>query len=396
MRTFRTSLTLLAMVFAQRAAISQTRTFISGFELGTTAEGSGYGGSVQSAYGRAGSFGYRANPNYSSQYIGFVSRAAGGTLRSLFRSSRFYIRVAQLPITGNVAIVKIGGAATFNPEVDLNWDGSLTLADSWYPALATSQNKLTADGLWHRVEFDVGYGLRVYVDGALWAAGSTTTYPAAPAIVFGAFGSPTTGSNTCDLYFDDILVDSGSFASTGLPGAGHAVLLRPAGDPLILNSWTGGAGSTASLWMPVHNVPAAGLPAANATNMSQIKNSSSKVNLDYKPTVQTYASAGIPGSATINAVMALGSDGQEKGNGSAKTGGIWIESNPAQAAGGYPFDYGDGSGTVGAFPSGWATHAGPVTSNPVVTLSAAPVVAVRKSSGANVDVDFLGVYVDYR
>lgn len=49
-------------------------------------------------------------------------------------------------------------------------DGSLTLADSVSTSLATSQNKLSADGAWHRVEFDVGYGLHLYVDGALWAS----------------------------------------------------------------------------------------------------------------------------------------------------------------------------------------------------------------------------------
>ena len=48
------------------------------------------------------------------------------------------------------------------------------------------------------------------------------------------------------------------------------------------------------------------------------------------------------------------------------------------------------------FPAGWSTHAGPMTLNPVVNVAGAPVVAVRKSSGSDVDVDFLGVYVDYR
>src|SRR5438034_6235318 len=32
-------------------------------------------------------------------------------------------------------------------------------------------------------------------------------------------------------------IDAGSFA-TGLPGDGHAVLLKPTGDPPTLNSWT--------------------------------------------------------------------------------------------------------------------------------------------------------------
>jgi hypothetical protein len=43
-----------------------------------------------------------------------------------------------------------------------------------------------------------------------------------------------------------------------------------------------------------------------------------------------------------------------------------------------------------------AAHYGPVISNPAVNLLGSPVFAVRKSSGSDADVDFLGVYVDYR
>jgi hypothetical protein len=175
------------------------------------------------------------------------------------------------------------------------------------------------------------------------------------------------------------------------------VLLKPTSDPLSLNSWTGGAGSTSNLWMPVRNVPATGKPASSASNLSQIKNGSHNSNLDYKPPVQTYADAGILDPTQINAVMALSNDGPESSKGNARTGGIWIDKNPSQAVGGYSFDFGDNSGAIGSFPSGWASHYGPVTSNPVgVNVAAPPVVAIRKSSGSDVDVDFLGVYVDYR
>lgn len=380
---------------APSAAAQSNRSFITGFELGSLSEGSATGGSVQSAIVRSGSYAYRAHPVYSNQQIGFYSRSAGGTLRQIFKSSRFYIYVGALPLTGSVSIVRIAGAATFNPEVDLNSDGTLTLADSWYPSIARSQHALSADGLWHRVEFDIGSGLRVYVDGVLWASGGSTSYPSAASITFGAGASPTSVNATCDLYFDDILIDSGSFSASGLPGDGHAVLLKPIGDPLILNSWTGGAGSLSNLWMPARSVPPAGEPAASATNMSQIRNSSHGSNQDYKPTVQSYLDAGIPAGSTVNAVMAISNDGQESSKGGAKTGGLWIDSNPSQGTG-YSFDFGDASGIVGTFPSGWSSHFGPVASNPAVNLSAGPIVAVRKSSGTNVDVDFLGVYVDWR
>ena len=396
MKKFRSVLVLFVLACVPRFAESQTvsgRSFISGFELGSLAEGSAMGGSVDAGTGRSGSYAYHASPVNSNQYIGFFSRSSGGVFRSIFKSSRFYLRVNMLPQAGSVAIVRLGGAATFNPEIDLNSDGSFTLADSWYPSIAKSSYKLT-DHLWHRIEFDVGSGLKAYVDGSLVAAGGPTSYPAAPAILFGAAASPITSGATADLYFDDVLVDGDSFSNTGLPGDGHAVLLRPtAPDPASLNSWTNGDGSVSNLWMPVSNVPAAGMPAPKATNLTQIKNGSHGNNLDYKPTVQTYTSAGVAG--TVNAVMALTSDGQESSKGSAKTGSIWIDSNPSQGSG-YSFDFGNASGVVGGFPSGWASHYGPVTPNPHVDLGSSPVVAVRKASGTNVDVDLIGVYVDYQ
>src|SRR5438876_6377334 len=110
MSRFRILLAMSAAVCFQRVATSQTpsgRSFISGFELGALAEGSANGGTVESGAGRFGSYGYRAHPSLSNQYIGFVSRSAGGSLRQIFRSSRFYLRIAQLPVGGSVSIVKI-------------------------------------------------------------------------------------------------------------------------------------------------------------------------------------------------------------------------------------------------------------------------------------------------
>jgi hypothetical protein len=371
------------------------RSFLTGFELGSMAEGVDRGGSVQSGVVRSGAFAYRANPVNSNQFIAFQSRSAGGVLRQIFRSSRFYVRIAQLPVAGSVAVVKIGGATTYNPEVDLNADGSLTLADSVSPVLATSANKLPADGTWHRIEFDAGYGLKVYVDGMLWANASGKYYPAGGSIAFGAGQTPRFINATADLYFDDVLVDGDTFQNTGLPGDGRVALLRPALDPATLNGWTGGAGSNVNIYAGARTSPPAGKPAGQATNATQIRNGSHSGALDYKPSVQTYSEAGIPGNAQVNAVMAVVNDGLDSGK-NAPSGNVWIASNPAQAAGGYSFDFGDASGAMGVFPTGWTTHSGPVSSNPAVNLSGAPIVSVRKASGSSVSVDFLGVYVDYR
>jgi len=98
----------------------------------------------------------------------------------------------------------------------LNWDGSLILADSWYPQIAKSQQTLTP-GKWYGSSLH-RRGLKVYVDGALWGSGRHDQLSAGVAISFGAGESPTSINATADLYFDDILVDAGSFAATGFAG----------------------------------------------------------------------------------------------------------------------------------------------------------------------------------
>jgi len=90
-----------------------------------------------------------------------------------------------------------------------------------------------------------------------------------------------------------------------LPGDGHALLLKPTGDPANLNSWTGGAGSGYGLWMPVKNVARSRIASLDCYGHVTDQEWSNGSNLDYKPTVETYASVGITGCSTINAVMAL-------------------------------------------------------------------------------------------
>lgn len=321
--------------------LSAQTSFISGFELGTLSEGFGSlnTGSVQSAIVRSGNYAYRANPVASNQTIVFASRSAGGVLRQIFKSSRFYIQVAALPsggISPSVSIVKLGGAATFNPEVDLGADGTLTLADSTHTNIGHSSNALTVDGLWHRVEFDIGSGLRVYVDGLLWASGGSTSYPAATSISLGAGDSPTFINASTDLYFDDVLVDAGSYGA--LPGDGSSVLL----------------------------------PASFTSGSRYVTGS--------------YVSSGVPSSAFVNATMAICVDEQ---TGHGKTNGtIGSTSNPAGSA--YSFDFGDGVTSIAS------TNAGPVSAFPSVDLSSSATIGIIESNSRNQTVSFAGLYVDFR
>lgn len=343
-----------------------------------TSSGSGF--SVQSTVKRTGSFALRMNPSSSACLIGFSSRPAGGTNRALFSSVRFYVRIASLPASPSFSLVGFSSGRTLT----LNSNGTLNIQSN------TSTLAFTADNLWHRVEFACsGSNSEARVDGVQWVT-EALGQSASTSLQFGQ----SAGTPSCDLYIDDIIADDGDFNSTGFPGESSALLLIPtAGNNA--NSWTDGAGGTGDIHGSVDNIPPVGVAASTAS--AKIKNAATGTNLDYTATMQTYIAGGVPARSVVNAVMALCNDGEEVTTGT-KDGGIWIASNPAQSAAGNTFDYGNDTATpVGTFPTGWITHFGPVTANPSVTLSTAPTVSVRKTTSTNrtVDVDFMGIYVDY-
>jgi hypothetical protein len=211
-------------------------------------------------------------------------------------------------------------------------------------------------------------------------------------------GLSAASNSIAEIYFDDVIFDDNTFATSGFPGAGQSILVKPNADPASLNSWTGGAGGTSNIFNAVIVSPPGGKSAAGENNTTQIKNAASGGNLDYKPTTPSYQTAGVGASDTINAVMAITNDCEEVSTGT-KAGGVWIDSNPAQTAGGNTFDFGDDTSTVcGTFGSlgGWITHYGPVNTTGVTSGSAATV-AIRKTTSTTriSDADFLGIYVDY-
>lgn len=349
---------------------------------------------------RSGTYALQAtasSPGFSNntKILFFRSRIAGGTFRAFSRSSRVFIRIDVLP-TGAPALILFNALSTtaIQASVTLNTNGTLTLKDDNGANAATSTLALTADSLWHLLEFDCGWnagsGMRIRVDGAEWISSSSGTCAARESIALGLW--PQGGNGWGTLYFDDLLVDDDTFATTGFPGASHVVCLMPtAGNNA--NSWTGGAGGTGNISVGVDNIPPTG--DATPADADQIKNAASGGNLDYTATMQAYT-AKIPIGSTVNAIMAICNDAEEVGT-NTKAGGIWCASNPAQGAAGNTFDYGDDVGAFGTFPSNWSTHCGPVAVAPSVTLTTAPTVSVRKTTSTTrvVDVDFMGLYVDY-
>jgi len=367
-------------------------TLLCGFEMQALGEAFSSTGtcSISTAVKRTGAASLCCNPTSAQGFVTFQIRPAGGTLTNFAKSFRFYIRIDTL-VGLSVDLVTTGSLAAAGTILRLNSAGTLTIQDGTGAGGATSTSAFTADATWHRIDVDVSGTTRtVYVDGTQWAQSTGGGTSAAQNSV--QLGIPS--STTCNIYFDDLAIDDGSIGAPSASSNNAILLCIPtAGNNAA--SWTDGAGGTGDIHGSVDNLPPVGVAAATAA--AKIKNAATGSNLDYVATMQTYTVAGVPTGAIVNAIQAICNDGEEVSTGT-KAGGIWCASNPAQSASTTSFDYGDDTATVvGTFPSGWATHCGVVAVSPSVTLGTAPTVTVRKVGSTNrvVDVDFMGLYVDY-
>lgn len=384
-------------------AISQ----IIGFELGSAGEAYLLNGStvtVQSTTARSGTYALRSNSTGQNAHLELDSRAAGGTFRNLYKSIRFYLRVGALPSSLNTEcdIVETALAGSFACRLRLNPAGTLSLMSS-STVRATSTSALTADGLWHRVDFDLGWnsggGMRVFVDGTQWASDTTdTTVSVASSAHIGITGA--NNASACDVYIDDVLCYDSALPAT--LSDYNVSLLRPTADS-ARGGWITGAAGTTNLWDALDNTPPAGTVTGSQTATSTIKNAVSSATDNYDATCAAYTTiTGLTAQTQILGVQAVCNDAQEVTTGSPKAGAVVITSNPTGQTEN-TFDYGLPNGTagsttaaaVGAFPTGWGTHWGPVTETPTVTISSGPVARVGKRTATTrvVDVDALGVYV---
>jgi hypothetical protein len=371
-----------------------TWSHLAGFEVGLGEVGGVNGAiSVQSSIKRSGSYALRVNPAGTGAFCYLQQRAAGGTLASIYQSAAVWIYVVSAPLK-----VSGIGARVFGI---LGRTVNLFFAPGGFKVQSYIDSSNTYDGTtvlslnqWHQLAFDVkATGTDLYVNGVLEATESISSTAGPSDQLLLGVGASGFG---CDYYLDDIAAASDPLTG-GLPSNSRSlVLLVPTGDASIGTGWTAGAGGASNLFEAVNNIPPVGLADGSATDTSQIRNASTGSNLDYQATCQSYSAAGVPANARINAVMALCNDGEGVSTGT-KAGGVWIVSNPAQSAPGNTLDYGNDGGACGTSPTGWTTNMGPAANAPSVTLGTAPVAAIRKTGSTNraVDVDFLGIYVDY-
>jgi hypothetical protein len=378
-----------------------SNTYILGWELGSIYECSarsttGSSGTLEAIPAAARTGNYGMHIQLPAGKLGFTQHFlydSSLTPRAFAQSFRFYFKLLHLP--GTAVNLFIVGSPTV-AALSMNPNGTLYVRAGSLNS-ANSTNAMTVDGGWHLMAVNAGYnagnGAQVFVDGVLWASQTTGVIIPSNGTLFNVGSSSADTVGGFEAYYDDILVDNSSVTL----GAGGSVLLPAAADSST-GSWLAGGGGATNLFNAVKNIPPAGKSDANATNTSQIHNFSASGNQDYKAVCNSYTSAKIDGSCTINAMQAVVNDGTPTLT--ARAGGVWVDSNPSQVAGGQSFEFGynEGLAAINNFQVGWSHNLGPCFPSPTgVDFLGAPTVAVRKTDANSqmVDVDFMGMYVDY-
>lgn len=218
-----------------------------GFETGDSLEAGSTSGtfSVQSTTKRSGSYSLRINPSSAAGSWQFRGLAATGAGNSSFALSTayitFYLRVGALPgATVRVCEFNDGTNAIMRVRMDSSGNIFLSTAAGVDSSIAAT---LTADGLWHRVDFKAIQNgtatLSIDGGGAVSKTGGANS-------TINAFMFGSTNSETKDFYFDDAVV-----SSTGFPTTPQVVILLPDGDGFYQTSFTHGTPA----WQDVDEVP---------------------------------------------------------------------------------------------------------------------------------------------
>lgn len=386
-------------------------THLFGLEMGSVYESysTGSPAAFSTVKTRSGGYSMSMKPTAGPGLIRLGSRASGGTFRNLYRSVRFYLRIDTLPsAVALLTTLQTSGVVSDATSAGLwlNSNGTFRISPDNAATTATSTNALTADGLWHRIDLDVGWnagaGIRVFVDGVVWASMSTGT---AAAHAFQMFFGGTAWLG--ELYIDDIVCYDSALDINNLTDYSLNVLV-PTADK-VRGNWVDANGTgTANIFQGLNNIPPVG--AAATTLGTRIMNTNSAANADYSAECQSYDTV-VPAGGTILAVQAVCNDAQGVTTGSPKAGGVGFDPNPPAGGGVVAslqnFDYGLPNGSAGSssplamntFQAGWGTHTSPVMENPTIaSLAVKPVVYLRKitSTTREVDVDFAGIYVMWK
>jgi hypothetical protein len=309
---------------------------------------------------------------------------------------RVYVNLTNYPTTQVTVFRLIAGA--YSLRVKLDTDGTLSLWNNNVAQIGSPSAALNT-AQWYRIEL---YGLidtgsvdaaELRLDGISIASATGQSFSDAVWDSMGIGPSIAPGANVA-MYFDDFAMnnDQGATQNTW-PGEGKIVLLKPVSDNAVGTGWVDGDGA-GTLFGSVDNAPPIG--SATPADGTQIKNLTGTATGNYDANVTSYTSAGITATDTITVVQSFVSSAEAITTGT-KLGALQIVSNPAQAVED-SFTYGgDGTTAMGTWPSGWTRDYGAAQYNPSVTLGTSPVLRVGKRTNTTreVDVDCMGIYVEY-
>lgn len=211
-----------------------------------------------------------------------------------------------------------------------------------------------------------------------------------------SFGVSASANMTA--HFTDWAVNDDQGAdNTSWCGDARTAMLLPASDDagnsfIGIDGWRAGLGGVTNLFAAVDNTPPTGTtsPGSSAT---QIVCDTPSVARNYVAVTAAYSTVLAAGD-TINVVQGIVAHGESVTTGT-KTGTIDLFANPAGSVSG-SFNYGADAGAVGAWPSLWVVlRTGQVIAPTPTRSSGASFRVTAAASTRNVDVCFMGVYVDY-
>jgi hypothetical protein len=357
-------------------------TFFQGFDsqsIGTENGTLAGTASFSTAQVRGGTASLRCNPGAgSSGYFQFTTTPAAGYFH-------FGLYIVTMP-TATRKITGIGAASEAN--IRLTSSGTL-LVYTENTLIATGTITLTT-GQWYWIGYKTAASTAeaiIQVDGVNDGGPITASGMVAPL----GIGCQGTTTSATDMYFDDLIIDGAGFIASS-----KVALLVPTADSAVGTGWTLGSGGTSNLWDALDNEPPTAVADAGTT--AQIRNAASAANSNYDATMTTYTAAGVASGDTTLAVRPIISTAAPVAT-SAKQGTVGVVSNPAIAnialgAGGSAGAFWSGV-TAAAFPTGWKTSFGTLTTSPSVTVGTAPVMRITQVTASTriAMVAFMGIYV---
>lgn len=190
--------------------------------------------------------------------------------------------------------------------------------------------------------------------------------------------------------------DQGGNNNSWCADARTAMLLPVSDDApnstISADAWRAGNTGTTNLFAAVDNAPPTGATSPGTT-VSQIVCDTPSVARNYVVVTAAYSTQ-IAAGDTINVVQGIVAHGESISTGT-KTGTCDLFANPAGSVSG-SFNYGNDAGAAGAFPTLWTSTRTPPVIAPTPTLASGASIQVTAAVATrNVDVCFMGAYIDY-